>query len=348
MNAMERVTAALNHTKPDRVPVYPILSGISRKLVGASYKDWANDPDICAGAQTTTVRESDLDCIVTLVDLSVECDAWGQELIYPEDEAAHPNYQNCVIQDIEDYAKIQKADYRQSRRMLMMIETCRKLVAEAKGEYPVIAFVFGPLGTLSMLRSQQEMYMDLYDDPDAVKQAARAVNETLKDYCRALMETGVAGIMVDTLFASGSIMSKKMWKEMEGGLCSELADVIREAGGLVMIHNCGQKIYFDAQIEAMHPAAISFLYPPDDCKTFAECKEKYGSQTTLIGCVTPASAVIGTDEDWDAECRASIDAMAADGGFMLATGCEYPANASFDRARRMVEIAKTYGRYDEH
>ena len=39
-------------------------------------------------------------------------------------------------------------------------------------------------------------------------------------------------------------------------------------------------------------------------------------------------------------------AMAKGGGFMLATGCEYPANASFDRAQRMIDIAKTYGKYE--
>ena len=39
MNSYERVVAALNHQEPDRVPVYPILSGITRKLVNASYKE---------------------------------------------------------------------------------------------------------------------------------------------------------------------------------------------------------------------------------------------------------------------------------------------------------------------
>ena len=151
--------------------------------------------------------------------------------------------------------------------------------------------------------------------------------------------------MFDTLFASGSIMSKEMWNELEGDLVEELAQVVRDKNGLVMIHNCGQKIYFDVQIERMQPAAISFLYPPDDCKDFKECKEKYGNLTTLIGCVTPANAAIGTDENWDQECRNSIDAMSAGGGFILATGCEYPANADFARAHRMVEIAKDYGRY---
>lgn len=344
---MERVTAALQHKEPDRVPVYPILSGVTRKLVGATYEEWSTNADVCSSALIKAADEYDLDCIVTLIDLSVECDAWGQELIFEEENACHPNYNNMVIQDIEDYEKIKKVDYRQSKRMMMHIDVCKKLVEAKGGELPVVAFVFGPLGVLSMLRNQQDMYMDLYDDPDAVKEAACQVTETLKDYCNALIDTGINAIMFDTLFSSGAVMSKEMWMEFEGPLVKELAELCRSRGCMVMIHNCGQRIYFDAQIEMMHPVAISFLYPPADCSTFAECKEKYGKDVTLIGCVTPAKAAIGTDEEWDQECKDCIDAMAAGGGFMLATGCEYPSGASFDRAVRMVNIAKTYGKYEK-
>jgi uroporphyrinogen decarboxylase len=275
----------------------------------------------------------------------VECDAWGQKLIFPENEAAHPDYSDSVIKDIAGYSKIKKVDYRTSKRMMMHIDVCRRLVRELKGRKPIVAFVFGPLGVLSMLRNQQEMYMDIYDDPEAVLAATKEITETLKEYVAALCDTGVDAVMFDTLFASGSIMSKKMWAEMEGGFIRELAEIVRQKNCLNMIHNCGRNIYFDVQIEAVQPAAISFLYPPDDCKNFAECKTKYGDITTLIGCVTPASAVIGTDEEWDKQCRDQIDALAKGGGFMLATGCEYPANASFDRAQRMIDIAKTYGKY---
>ena len=345
MNSMERVLKALNHEEADRVPVYPIISGASRRFVNASYEEWSNNADICAEAMLKAREELGLDCIVTLIDLSVECDAWGQKLIFPENEAAHPDYSQSVVGDIDEYEKIKKVDYRTSKRMMMHIETCKKIVAAANGEFPVIAFVFGPLGTLSMLRNQQEMYMDFYDDPDAVKEAAAQINETLKEYACALMDTGVNGIMVDTLFSSGSIMHKDMWDDLEGDLVEDLANTIRSKNGLVMIHNCGEKVYFDAQIKRMKPDAINFLFAPDDCADFKECKEKYGKVTTLIGCVSPANAVIGSDENWEQECRDNIDAMAKDGGFILATGCEYPANAEFDRARSMVEIAKTYGQY---
>ncbi len=345
MNSYERVVTALSHKEPDRVPVYPILSGISRRLVGASYRGWATDAELCAAGFLKTAEDFDLDCLVTLIDLSVECDAWGQKLIFPENEAAHPDYSQSVVRDIEGYAAIQKVDYRSSKRMMMHIDVCKRLVAEKKGKLPIIAFVFGPMGVLSMLRNQQELYMDLYDDPDAVKAAISAVADTLADYAAALCDTGVDAIMWDTLFASGSIMSKDMWKDMEAGPMRRLAQGVRDHGCMNMIHNCGQRIYFDAQIEAIEPTAISFLYPPDDCADFAECKRKYGDRVALIGAVTPASAVIGTDEEWDRQCRDQIDAMAKGGGFLLATGCEYSANASFDRARRMIDIAKTYGAY---
>jgi len=342
---MERVVKCLRHEEADRVPVYPIMSGVTRKLVNASYERWANDAALCSDALYEAAVRFELDCIVTLIDLSIECDAWGQELIYPEDAAAHPNYGNSVIKSIDDYAKIKKIDYRAGKRMMTHIDVCRRLVEKANGELPIVAFVFGPLGTLSMLRGQQDMFTDIYDDPDAVKAAAREINETLKDYVNAVIDTGVNAIMLDTLYASGSIMSPAMWLEFEGDLVNELSNICHERGVMVMIHNCGTKIYFKEQIEKINPCAISFLHPPADCKDFAECKEKYGDKITLIGCVTPPNVLIASDEEWDNECKEQIDIFKKGGGYILATGCEYPSGADFSRAGRMVEIAKTYGRY---
>lgn len=342
MNSMERVVATIMRTGADRTPVYPILAGISRKLVGATYEEWSTNADVCADAFYKSVKEFDLDTVVTLIDLSVECDAWGQKLIFHENDAAHPDHSDLVIKDIEGYANIKKVDYKTSKRMMMHIDVCKQLVKKSNGEFPVVAFVFGPLGTLSMLRNQQDMYLDLYDDPDAVKAAAREVTETLKEYVNAIIDTGVNAIMFDTLFASGTIMSKDMWKEMEGGLVKELAGICHDRGCLVMIHNCGEKIYFDAQIEAMNPCAISFLHVPDDCKDYADCKKKYGEKVTLIGCVPPPMVVLNTDEEWVEKCKEQIDVFGKGDGYMLATGCEYPSGSDFTKAKLMVDVAKSY------
>ncbi len=78
-----------------------------------------------------------------------------------------------------------------------------------------------------------------------------------------------------------------------------------------------------------------------------ECKEKYGDKITLIGCVPPPMVVLNTNEEWSEECRRQIDIFAKGGGYMLATGCEYPSDSSFEKAEIMVDIAKTYGQYSK-
>ena len=345
MKALERVSLTLQHKEADRIPVYPLLNGISRKLVNASYKDWTLNADIAAEAYCKVTEQFGLDAIVTLTDLSVEAGDFGQELVFPDNEAAHPNFYNQMIKGLDDYAKVEPLNVKNASRMMEHVKLCDKLVKAKGKDYPIVAFMFGPLGILSMLRGQANIFMDCLDEPDAVKGAIGAITQTLKDYVDALIATGVHAIMVDTLFGSQSIMSKAMWKEFEGVYVRELANHIHQQNCMVMVHNCGNGIYFDAHIEMMQPEAISFLHLPDDCRSREELKEKYGSTTTLIGHVDPTWIINATEEEVRKECRDQIDVYKKDGGFILATGCEYPANSNFRNAEVMVDEARNYGRY---
>lgn len=268
MKPIERVSLALQHKEPDRVPVYPLLNGISRKLVGANYEQWTKDAKTCSEAYIRVTEKFNLDIICTLTDLSVEAGDFGQKLVYTENEAAHPDYNDYILKSIDDLRKVEPINPRKTPRMSTHIELCDLLVKAKGKEVPVVAFVFGPLGVLSMLRGQENLFMDCIDDPDAVMMAETAICDTLIDYCDALIETGVNAIMFDTLFSSRSIMSKGMWKRIEGPFVKRIADHVHSKGCMVMIHNCGTGIYFDVQIEAMKPEAISFACVPDDCSSF--------------------------------------------------------------------------------
>jgi uroporphyrinogen decarboxylase len=345
MNSLERVTLTLQHKEPDRVPVYPILSGVTRNLIGASYKTWATDAKVCSKALMKAAKDLELDCICTLTDLSVEAADFGQKIIYPENEAAFPDGKDYFIKTIEEYSKVKKINPRVTPRMSEHIKLCDILVKEVGQEKPIIAFIFGPLGIASMLRGQENLYMDIYDEPEVVKESVEIITQVLLEYCDALIETGVHAIMMDTLFASQCIMSKDMWMEFEGPWVKRIAEYIHNKGCMFMIHNCGSGIYFDVQIEMMRPEAISFDHIPDDCSSYEETQEKYGSTTTLIGHVSPQWVVTATPEEVREECIKQMNIHKKNGGFMLATGCEYPANASLENAKVMVDVAKNYGKY---
>lgn len=344
MNSIERVTKTLNHQEADRVPVYPLINSISRNYLGINYAEWTKDPHKCAQSIIKATEECDVDVICTLVDLSIEAADWGMEMDYPEDKAAGP-LGDGMIKSADEYEKIGVIDPYKGDRMSKYIQLTKELV-EAKGdEKPIVAFVFGPLGILSMLRSLSGMLLDTFSAKDQIHKALENITETLMTFIDALMDTGCHAVMFDTLYASKTIMSPKMWCELEGPYIKRLADHVHERGCMVMIHNCGEGIYFKEQIEYMKPEAISTLYVPADCKTMEEMKEKYGDQTTIIGMVNPGDLMIYSEEDLRAECRKEIDALAKDGGFILATGCEFPANMTDEYAKIMVEEAKIYGKY---
>lgn len=342
MTSRERLTAMLNHQAPDRMPVYPLVNSVSRLSLGISYEEWTKDVDKCAEAIIRTTDELDLDCMCTLVDLSVEAADFGQELLYFEDKAACPNPAHHMLQSEEDYASIPRIDPAKGRRMSEHVELCRKLVQARGKDKPVVAFVFGPLGIVSMLRGQQDMFMELYTAPDEVKKGVAIVSDVLLEWIDQLCATGIDAVMFDTLYASRSIMSVEMWDEFEGVYMTRLADRVRQNGCAVMIHNCGQGAYFKEQYERMHPVLFSFAHPPHDCADMAEAVEKYADKMILMGTIDPGWFMTATPESLTARVNKEFEIFGASRRYVLSTGCEYPACLDFGPARQMVDMAKAY------
>ncbi|MGI6217103.1 MAG: uroporphyrinogen decarboxylase family protein [Coriobacteriales bacterium] len=344
MTSRERFYAAIEHKPVDRVPVYPFIAGANRILVGADHHKWATDADLCSRGYIEMAKMfPEEDFIIAAIDFVVECTAWGQKIIYSGNNPGVPDYSQMVVKTISDYSKIKPVDAREAHRMILMKEVCEKLVAEFKDDKPVIAYVMGPLSTLGELRGQKQLARDIRTNPKAVKAAADNIAVTLKQFGEMLMDTGIDGIMWDTYFAAGATTTRNIWKDVEGDSMAELAQMVRDRGGINIVHSCQRDVFFDVQIETIKPEIISFFNVPDDCADYKETKAKYGDQVCLMGSVAPWNSVFGTDLEWDQECFDRIDDMSEGGGFILAPGCFYPANASFGRAKRMIDIATFTG-----
>jgi len=342
---LERVLCAVFHREPDRVPVVHFLLGAARRLTGASYEDFSRRPETAAEAYYTAIQVLGGDAMYTVIDLSVEAADFGQEILYPPFSTAHPNYHNPRIATPDDYERLEVFDPRRSPRMSMVIELGRILSKKAKLRYPVMGFIFGPLGVLAMMRGAQRLFVDCLKYPEKVKAALEVITEVLACYARAQCDAGVDAVMLDTLFASQSGISRELWVEMEGVYSKRIADEIRRCGALVALHNCGTSPYFDLQIEYMEPVLISFAYLPDDCKDNRELKEKYGHLTALAGYLPTDSICIESPQRIMEIAREQIRDLAPGGGFVLAPGCEYPPNVDLVNAMAIVQAAKIYGKY---
>jgi uroporphyrinogen decarboxylase len=82
------------------------------------------------------------------------------------------------------------------------------------------------------------------------------------------------------------------------------------------------------------------------CQDRTQLKAKYGKEVALAGQVDcPGTLFMKSPADAMEECINNIEDLSSGGGYILASGCEFPPNAPLVNARAMVEAAKTYGTY---
>lgn len=347
MLPIERVLAAIHLKEPDRVPCIPLICGASRRVYGCSYDEWSKDGEIAAKSFLQAQKFIGFDAIVTEIDLNVEAADFGQEIIYSAELQSYPNLKNPIVRHPDDYtAKVRPVDPTKTKRMSEHIHTCDIVMNEVGKTVPIFGFVNCPLGVLSIMRHPELLFSDCMTNGNEVQEALSIITDVLEDYIKALSKTGIQGIWIETLFAGKSHLNKKLWLNTEGIYLQRLAEVTRACGMMMIAHSSNVGFYMDAHIEALNPVGISCAWVPDGSQDWPEAKQKWGDKICIIGHVPAIQHLyLGSPDEVKEECRREIEELGSDGGFILASGWEFPPNGSLLNARSMMEAVELYGRY---
>lgn len=154
------------------------------QTTGVTYEEWSKDPKLCGESIIKATDEIGVDCICTLVDLSVEAADWGQKVVYSVKNAAHPDMDDRVLKSADDYDKVEIINPRETPRMSEHIELAR-LLYEARG--------------------QEQMFYDMIKSPDKMNQALHNMTERGISTVRSATERRAS-----TREAAPAIYSKRM------------------------------------------------------------------------------------------------------------------------------------------
>lgn len=347
LTSLERVVLTLQHKKPDRVAVAPLVCGASHRVLGTRYDKWSTDADLATRSLLASQELIGHDAFCLLVDLSVEAGDFGQELIFPQYSTAYPDFNNQLIKTYDDYGKVKKINPRETKRMKQVIDIVGGL-SKAKGnEVAILGFIYGPLGVLSQIRGHKGLFVDLIKHPDEVLAAVDVITDVLVEYAKAQVEAGAHSICIDPLYSSATVLRNTTWEKFEGPFLKRICDAVREAGAAVSIHNCGNGVYFDEVIKWSDPVAISVAYPSHGSKDWEEHAKRWRKKVVTIGYSDPANTgLIYSPEQVLEDSKKQIELFRDnDAAFILSTGCEFPPNGNLLSAVAMVEASRRYGRF---
>jgi uroporphyrinogen decarboxylase len=353
MTGLERTVMAIQGKEADHVPCCPLICYAAHRVYGIRCDEMAMDGELAGKAWVAAQQLLGFDAYCCLLDLTLEAHDFGQETEFLLNDVTRPNYNNPMVPTAADYGKVKPIEACVTKgptggfsRMAEYVKTMDILMNEIGSHTAIVGFVFGTLGLLGMMRGAEKLFFDCVKNFEPVMKAQWVICESLLPYIDKIGKTGVHGICLDTLYSSGGIMSKKLWKKVELETSRKLADQIRKNNTTVWVHNCGNAVYFDAQIEAMDPIGISYAYVPDDCESHADAKKKYGDKVTMFGYVHPAERLfLGTRDELMEEIKVECDTLKKGGRYVLAPGCEFPPNGNLNMAAAMVEGAELYGKY---
>jgi uroporphyrinogen decarboxylase len=186
-----------------------------------------------------------------------------------------------------------------------------------------------------------------YDQPDRIAQ----LTQWHEQQALAQMEM-ILDAKPDFVLLGGSgtltLQSPRIARELSLPTIQKLTRMAKEAGIPTMLHSCGKEKLLikwcaeETDLNCINPLEVE---PMGDCD-LAEIKRLYGDRIALMGNLhTTRVMLMGTEADVEQAAREAIDAAAGGGGFILSTGDQCPRDTPEANIRKIVEVAKEYGKY---
>ncbi|MCL2834868.1 MAG: hypothetical protein FWD78_16985 [Treponema sp.] len=155
----------------------------------------------------------------------------------------------------------------------------------------------------------------------------------------------------DVLLLGGSgtltLSSPELVQKFAIPTITKICKMAKEAGILTMLHSCGKSMAFLEMLSKTDLNCINPLEePPMGDVNLAQVKKLYGKKMSLMGNLqTTAVMLKGSTADVERAAKKAIDDAGKDGGFLLSTGDQCGRDTPPENIFKLVETAKTYGRY---
>ena len=300
----------------------PILSFPATQKMGVTVEELVKSAPLQAEAMALIARETNTLAAISLMDLSVEAEAFGANVRFSADEI--PAVVGQLVSD-EDEADALEVPGLDAGRIGIFVDAV-KLAREKITDKPLLAGMIGPYSLAGRLMDVTEIMYTCYDEPETVHKVLEKATQFLIAYGAAMKKAGADGVMMAEPLAG--ILSPDMAEEFSMPYVKQIIDALQTDDFAVIYHNCGNSVasMLDG-IFAQGAAAYHFGNAVD-----MEVVMKAAPEDALcMGNIDPAAQFAnGTPESMAA---AVNDLMARCGqyrNFVPSSGCDIPAHSRWE------------------
>ena len=348
----DRVLAALNHKKADRVAIHdsPWMTTISRwhreglpedlgpeqyfvyEFSGFGFDGSFQFPD-------EILEETDEYIIRRTGDGAIRKD-WKAK-------TSTPAYEEFTITDRKSWDEYKSQLTWNDTRVKWAQDLHRNQAEREKGQFVHFGAAIGYDRTQGICGSER-LLMAMLDDPDWVRDMFAHVAQLAIDAMEAMLGRGFEfdGVWLfdDMGYRNASLFSPRTYRELSFPYHKKLCDFIHSKGLKVILHSCGNVMelvpyLIEAGFDCLQPLEVKAGMD------IFKLKRTYGDVLALMGGIDVRKMADSNPSAIEEEIRTKFEVAMSDGAYIYHSDHSVPDNVSFERYKRVIELVHKYGEF---
>lgn len=321
-----------------RVLAVPIMTHPGIELCGYTVKETVKDGSKHANAIIRLNSEYPSDAVTAIMDLTVEAEAFGADVTFPENEI--PSVVNRLVTDAVSVHNLDIPSLSKGRVMEYL--KANRITASCIANKPIFAGCVGPFSLAGRLFGLSELMMAIYVTPEVVAELLFKCTEFIIRYCKAIKETGVHGVIMAE--PAAGLISNADCLKYSTRYVKQIVDEIQDDGFMVILHNCGNTGHCT---DAMIQSGASGLHFGNKVNML-EVLKQVPSDRWVMGNLDPVKLFKNATPD--EIYNTTIELLKLTHGwnnFILSTGCDVPPAVSIEKVKAFYKSLDAYNQGSE-
>jgi len=336
LNVEKTVSQWLNELRTaDVKKAMPILSFPCVQLLNVSVKELISDSDLQAKGMKAVADRCDSAAAVSMMDLSVEAEAFGAQVRFSDDEV--PTVIGKLLETPEDAQKLAVPEMGAGRTALYA-EAIKK-ACELICDRPVLAGVIGPFSLSGRLMDMTEIMVNCYVEPEMVHTTLQKATDFIIKYIKSFRDAGAHGVVIAE--PAAGLLSPDLNAEFSVPYIKQIVEAVKSENFAVVYHNCGNTIPLIDDILTVNADIYHFGNAVD----LEEIAPHIPTDVIFMGNVDPAGEFRnGTVASIKQNTKEIMQKCCKYKNFVISSGCDIPPMSSWENIDAFFEATAEFYR----
>ncbi len=315
------------------VAALPIMTHPGIEALGKTVREAVTNGNVHYKAiQYLSVNFDTIAC-TSIMDLTVEAEAFGSKINLPENEV--PSVIERLVSDADSIEALEIPTLEMGRIPQYLL--ANKLAAENITDKPVFSGCIGPFSLAGRLYDLSEIMVAIYIEPDTILQLLQKCTDFLIEYCKALKANGTAGVIMAE--PAAGLLSNDDCQAYSTFFVKQVVDAVQDDDFTLVLHNCGNHGQCTQAMIASGAKALHFGNAINMEDVLKQCP----ANVVIMGNLNPVGVFKqGSVDSVILETRSLLQKTAGYNNFVISSGCDLPPHVPEANIRAFLETVEAY------